>query len=295
MSNRNLKEIPITTLYLSDVPINSLGLSTLYIDLNSCFATTEQQARPLLRGRPVGITNRLVSNAHIIAASLEAKNRGVKVGMRIGEAKHVCPEIIMAESEPGKYFYVHEKLKKIMDDYSNVIIMKSIDEGLIDLNSAPQSVTSRNVFELTSEIKTRIKAEIGGYMRCNIGLSSNRFLAKLAAELHKPDGMDVILPEDVTAGGIEIPSNIRDVFSKLSLKDLPGINDRMEKRLNTYRIYTPLDFLDTIEEALVKQVFHGIDGTKWYKRMRGVEVDDRIDEIKTVGRQFVLAPGMTEE
>lgn len=249
----------------------------LYIDLNSCFATIEQQARPMLRGRPVAITNRITPNACIIAASYEAKARGVKVGMRRMEAEALCKDLIFAETEPDKYIFVHEKLKRIMQDYSANVVMKSIDEGIIDLAEAPPHIKERNRYEIGYEIKQRLLTEVGDWMRCNVGIASNRFLAKLAGELHKPDGLDEITPK-----------NQRDIFATLKLTDLPGINVRMERRLNAVNIYTPLQFLDADEETLVKLVCKSIDGSKWYRRLRGIEVDDVLYGIKSVGRQYVL-------
>ena len=250
---------------------------TLYIDLNSCFATIEQQSRPMLRGRPVAITNRLVPNSCIIAASYEAKAKGVKVGMRTREANALCPDLIYAETEPDKYIFVHQKLRKIMSDYSLAVTMKSIDEGVIDLSQAPAHIYTRDRHELGLEIKQRLKAEIGCHMRCNVGIASNRFLAKLAGELHKPDGLDEITPD-----------NQRKIFATLKLTDLPGINVRMEARLNAVGIFTPLQFLDADEMTLVKLVCKSIDGHKWYRRLRGIEVDDYASDIKTVGRQYVM-------
>src|SRR5207237_3560398 len=84
----------------------------LHIDLNSCFATVEQQARPLLRGRPLGVTNRLTKNACVVAASYEAKALGVKVGMTFSEAKLLAPNLIMVETDPPKYHYVYQILVK---------------------------------------------------------------------------------------------------------------------------------------------------------------------------------------
>lgn len=257
--------------------MSELKNDTLYIDLNSCFATIEQQCRPMLRGRPVAITNRLVPNSCIIAASYEAKAMGVKVGMRTCEAEILCPGLIYAETEPGKYIFVHEKLRRIMADYSPAVVMKSIDEGVIDLSQAPASIYARNRYELGREIKQRLKDEIGCHMRCNVGIASNRFLAKLAGELHKPDGLDEITP-----------ANQREIFATLKLTDLPGINVRMQARLNAVGILTPLQFLDADEMTLVKLVCKSIDGHKWYLRLRGIEVDDFTSDIKTIGRQYVM-------
>src|SRR3954470_3195827 len=86
----------------------------LHIDLNSCFATVEQQARPLLRGRPVAVTNRLTKNACVVAASYEAKTLGVKVGMGYADAKLLAPDLIMVETDPPKYHYVYKELVRIM-------------------------------------------------------------------------------------------------------------------------------------------------------------------------------------
>ena len=249
----------------------------MYVDLNSCFATIEQQSRPMLRGRPVAISNRITPNSCIIAASYEAKARGVKVGMRRSEAILLCPDLIFVETEPDKYIFVHQKLRDIMESYSPIVVMKSIDEGLLDLTESPKHIRQMPHAELAQEIKTRLRTEIGCWMRCNIGISSNRFLAKTAAELHKPDGFDEITAE-----------NQRQVFSTLKLTDLPGINLRMQARLNAVGIFTPLQLLDADERTLVKMVCHSIDGTKWYKRLRGIEVDDWVSDIKSIGRQYVL-------
>ena len=255
----------------------NLPLKTMYIDLNSCFATIEQQARPMLRGRPVAVTNRLTPNACIVAASYEAKALGIKVGMRRMEAERISKDVVFVETEPDKYIFVHKKLRKIMEDYAPDVVMKSIDEGVLNLALSPEHIQNAPNPELVAEIKSRLRNEVGNYMRCNIGISSNRFLAKLAAELHKPDGYDEITPH-----------NQREVFSKLKLQDLPGINVRMEARLNAVGIYTPLQFLDADEETLVKMVCKSIDGHKWYQRLRGLEVDDWVSDIKSIGRQYVL-------
>lgn len=264
---------------LGDKTISELGFTILYVDLNSCFATTEQQARPKLRGKPVGIVNRIAEHSTLIAASIEAKALGIKVGMRVEEAKAIVPNIIFAETEPSKYIYVHNKLKDILKTYSPNVVMKSIDEGLVDLSEAGKDIRNRTPRELALEIKQRLKDEVGSYMKCNVGFSYNRFLAKLAGELHKPDGMDCITHD-----------NIREVFSHLKLTDLPGINKKVEKRLKTYSINTPLELLDAEEETLRVQVMGSIEGTKWYFRLRGTEVDERDESTKTIGRQFVLPP-----
>lgn len=249
----------------------------MHIDLNSCFATIEQQARPMLRGKPVAIVNRRTDKTAIVTASYEAKAKGVKVGMKLREAKLLCPDIIALESDPPKYRYVYHKLLDIMRDYSAHVTMKSIDEGIIDFHDSPAAISGRDLEDIGREIKQRLKDEIGVWMRCNIGIATNRFLAKTAAGLHKPDGLDVITP-----------SNIHDVLGELKLTDLTGIAWRNQHRLNSVGIYTPLEFLDADVVTLQKVVFKSVVGRWWYRRLRGWEVDDVTTDVKRVGRQYVL-------
>lgn len=249
----------------------------MHIDLNSCFATVEQQARPLLRGKPVAIVNRRTDKTAIVTASYEAKAKGVKVGMKLREAKILCPDIVALESDPSKYRYVYHRLLDIVRDYSAHVTMKSIDEGVIDFHDSSQAIAGRDLVEIGYEIKQRLKDEIGVWMRCNIGISTNRFLAKTAAGLHKPDGLDVITSH-----------NIREVLGELKLTDLTGIAHRNEHRLNSVGIYTPLQFLDADPVTLRRVVFKSVAGEWWYKRLRGFEVDDVETQLGRVGRQYVL-------
>src|SRR3954467_4151233 len=146
---------------MAHLPISKARPQILHIDLNSCFATVEQQARPLLRGRPVGVTNRKTPNACVVAASYEAKREGVKVGMTFNEAKNLVPSLIMVETDPPKYHFVYQKLINIMSSYSPKIGMKSIDEGIIDFNGTRKFVNQRSLAEIGHEIKRRLKAEVG--------------------------------------------------------------------------------------------------------------------------------------
>lgn len=249
----------------------------VHIDLNSCFATIEQQSRPRLRGKPVAIVNRRTENTAIVTASYEAKSYGVKVGMKFREAAKICPGLIALESDPAKYRYVYHKLLDIMNDYSAHVRMKSIDEGVIDFHESTASMQARDLKDVGMEIKQRLYSDVGSVMHCNVGIGPNRFLAKMAASLHKPNGLDVITHE-----------NLRDVYSTLELTDLTGIAGQNQKRLNAVGIYTPLEFLDASPEVLHKMVFKSVCGDEWHRRLRGWEVDKRDHPLKTVGRQFVL-------
>lgn len=260
-----------------DGRLNTSQPLVMHIDLNSCFATVEQQARVMLRGKPVAVVNRRTDQTMIVTCSYEAKARGVTMGMKLRDAKKICPELVGVESDPTKYRYVYHKLLDIMNDYSAHVTMKSIDEGIIDFTQAPDVIKNRGLEVIGMEIKQRLREEIGIAMRCNVGIATNRFLAKTAASLHKPDGMDVITHE-----------NLRTVLGGLKLLDLTGIAERNERRLNSVGIMTPLDFLDASPKVLHDGVFQSINGEQWYQRLRGWEVDDITTETKRVGRQYVL-------
>lgn len=249
----------------------------MHIDLNSCFATVEQQARPMLRGRPVAIVNRRTEHTMIVTASYEAKAAGVTLGMKLREAKKLCPDLVGLESDPPKYRYVYHKLMDIMRDYSAHVRMKSIDEGVIDFHDAPRGIRERGLEEIGREIKHRLREEIGCAMRCNIGIATNRFLAKTAAGLNKPDGLDVITAD-----------TLRQTYAKLKLTDLTGIAHRNEARLTAVGVHTSLEFLDADARLLRTMVFKSINGNQWHQRLRGWEVDKVDYDLKTVGRQFVL-------
>lgn len=246
----------------------------MHVDLNSAFATIEQQARPILRGRPIAIVNRRTVHTCIVAASYEAKALGIKVGMGFVEASRLCPALIAVESDPNKYRFVYRKLMAILNDYSPHVVMKSIDEGVMDFHNIPNL---RPLVEIGYEIKQRLRDEIGVAMRCNVGIGPNRFLAKTAAGLHKPDGLDIIDSH-----------NLREVYESMKLTDLTGIAGAMEKRLNAVEIYKPIEFLDASRVALQKVVFKSIAGSQWHDRLRGYEVDDIVNTTKTIGRQYVL-------
>lgn len=249
----------------------------MHIDLNSCFASIEQQSRPLLRGKPVAIVNRRTEHTAIVTASYEAKEKGVKVGMRLKEAQLLCPDIVAVETDPPKYRFVYHRLLRIMQDYSAHVTMKSIDEGVIDFNHADETTKARDLVAVGHEIKQRLKDEVGVWMRCNIGIATNRFLAKTAAGLHKPDGLDVIHAD-----------TIRNTLETLQLTDLTGIASRNEARLKSVGIMTPLQFLDAEVEVLHKIVFKSVVGEWWYMRLRGFEVDDGETQMRRIGRQYVL-------
>lgn len=259
-----------------DFPTNTAIPTIMHIDLNSCFATIEQQAHPHLQGRPIAIAAYPTPGGCILAPSIEAKKLGIKTGMRVWEGKKIYPNLIIRTTDTILIRDVHRKFKKICLEYSPDVVPKSIDEVVINFSKTP--AFNRGLINIGLEIKKRFRVEIGEWISCNVGISTNRFLAKTAASLHKPDGLDVIDYK-----------NLEKVYEKLTLTDLTGINTRYELRLNLTGIYTPLEFMKASDNYLRKIVFKSIVGHYWYLRLRGFEVDDFKSTRKSFGQDYALA------
>ncbi|MFH0864086.1 MAG: hypothetical protein V1858_03295 [Candidatus Gottesmanbacteria bacterium] len=258
-----------------DLPLNHSQPGIMHIDLNSCFATAEQQANPLIRGKPVVVAAYTTASGCIISPSIEAKKLGIRVGMQVRDAKMICQEIIVLPPDPPKYRDIHIKFNQIFRDYSPNVSPKSIDEAVIDFTGT--RAFKRGLINIGKEIKTRMKQEIGVWISASIGISTNRFLAKLAASLHKPDGLDVINYQ-----------NLEEIYRQASLLDFCGINTRFQARLNASNIFTPIDFLQAPLDLLRHQVFKSIIGYYWYLRIRGWEID-AIDFVrKSYGQSYAL-------
>lgn len=255
--------------------INTASPTIMHIDLNSCFATVEQQAYPHLRGKPIVVAAYQANHGCILSPSIEAKKLGIKTGMKVYEAKQIFPNLIVRDTDPNMVRDVHSRFMKIFRNYSPRVIPKSIDEAIIDFS--PVFSNDTNLIDIGKEIKNRIKKEIGEWILCNVGIATNRLLAKLASSLHKPDGLDLI---DHT--------NLLQVYSSIGLTDLHGIGSRFEYRLTSYGIKTPLDFFQAEVNFLKKNVFKSITGYYWHLRLHGFEVDDFESVQKSFGQEYSL-------
>lgn len=258
-----------------DLNLNGAPATVMHLDLNSAFASIEQQNRPHLRGLCVAVAPYVHETSVIISASREARARGIKTGMRVFEALPKLPELLVVEPHPQEYRAVSAKLLALLDDYSPDVLPLSIDEAVVDLAATPSS--SRSHADLGSEIKQRLAGEVGDWLTCSIGFGPNSFLAKTAAGLTKPDGLETI-----------DASNLVSTFARLALTDLTGIAAANATRLRANGIWTPLDFLAASASTLRHQVFNSIVGEAWYLRLRGYEVDFHTHATKSVSHSHVL-------
>lgn len=254
---------------------NSAPPSIMHIDLNSCFASVEQQANPFLRGKPVAVAAFNSPRGCILAASVEAKRWGIKTGMRVKDGKELFSKLIVLTPDPLKYRCVHLAIKKIVSDYTDDFLPKSIDEFVLNLKDRP-CLRGKTIYDVGREIKQRIKAEVGEWLTVSIGISTNRYLAKIASNLKKPDGLEEINK-----------NNFLNIYSKLALTDLTGIKSANASRLNGMGIYSVLDFYNASVWKL-KASFHSITGLYWYERLRGFEVDDFISKRGSYGNSVAI-------
>lgn len=260
-----------------DLPLNTARPLIMHIDLNSCFAIIEQQANPLYRNKPLVVAAYDSPGGMILASSYEAKALGIKLGYSVRDARQVCPKIIVLTPDPQKYREANKRFKKILFEYTNNVVPKSIDEFVVDLRNSPSVNNGKTMEEIGYEIKDKIKSSIGCYVTVNVGIGTNRFWAKTAANLHKPDGMDVM-----------DASNARDIYKILGLRDLNGINFRYEARLNQNNIFSPTQLFNASADTLKKRVFKSKVGSDWYYRLRGWEIDDVICGRKSFGHSYAL-------
>lgn len=245
----------------------------MFIDMNSFFASCEQQVNYWLRGRPVAVCVYTGKFGCVISPSIEAKKKGVKTGMRLNEAMQLCPDLVPLETHPNRYREFHIKIIAVIRQYCEDVIPKSIDEAAIDLSSYKLIYKNRVDYEkLAYKIKKDIREKVGDWMKCSIGIGPNAFLAKLGSDIKKPDGLVVITPE-----------NIDSILATLKLTDLPGIGRGMEERLTKAGIHTPLQLRHTKPDYL-RVACKSIVGYYWYQRLNfeDVEIDTAYKGYKSM-------------
>jgi DNA polymerase-4 len=243
------------------MPLNKGRPLIMHVDMNSCYATMEQQSNPMLRDRPVAVCAYTKAWGAVISPSVEAKQAGVKLGMRVIDAQRICPDIAIIQMYPPLYMDAHMRFKRIFKDYSPNVYPKSVDEAVIDFSGTP-AAKGRDLESIGREIKQRIRDEIGEWVRVNVGIATNQCLAKLAAGFNKPDGLTIINH-----------LNLVETLNRVDLIELPGINRRYKARLWMAGIHSPVEFLESPMWRLKHEVFQSINGYYWYLRLRGWELD----------------------
>jgi DNA polymerase-4 len=255
--------------------------SFLHIDLNSFFASVEQQLHAEYRGKPTAVVPTLADTTCCIAASYEAKALGIKTGTQVGEAKKICPSIILVCGNHAEYAEYSHQIAKAVERVCPVAHTPSIDEMVCQLIGRERQPPAARKISLA--IKQAIRDDVGETLRCSIGMAPNRYLAKIASDMQKPDGLIGLLP-----------SQLPRAIAHLELRDLPGIGARTEVRLNAKGIRTMAELLALDRQGMHK-LFDSVWGDRMHHWLRGEVTGDDGAPVasgiqKSLGHSHVLAP-----
>jgi DNA polymerase-4 len=245
----------------------------LLADMNAFFAAIEQQCNPALRGKPVLVCGNPTTRTIVTAASYEARPFGIKSGMPLGEALRACPRAILVEGDPAKYVDTARRLQEMLLQFSPDVEVFYIDEAFVEL------LPCQDPLVVAKEFKKQLRAEFG--LTCNVGIGPNKLVAKLAAELKKPDGLVWIKQADIP-----------QVFETLPVSELCGIGPRIESRLNALGIYT-LGQLGRAPRAALRAYFGHFWGEMLADMGRGIDNAPVVSclwtpEVKSMGHSYTL-------
>jgi DNA polymerase IV len=254
-------------------------VSWLFVDLNSYFASVEQQDRPELRGKPIGVVPMLADTTCCIAASYEAKAHGVKTGTMVADARRMCPNIVFVEGRHQIYVEYHHRIVEAVESCLPVTAVMSIDEMACRLMGRERPLLA--ALELGRKVKSTIREGVGPMMQSSVGLATSRYLAKVASDMEKPDGL-VALTLDV------LPEALR----RLTLRDLPGIGVKTEERLNGKGIKT-MDDLLKLDCEQSGDLWGSVWGERLWHWLRGEDFEmSDTEHLKSISHSHVLAPEM---
>ncbi len=251
-------------------------LRWLYFDLNSYFASVEQQLQPELRGRPIAVAAVHTDSTAAIAASYEAKAYGIKTGTPIWEAKAMCRDLVVVPARHEEYVRFHHAIIAEIEMHVPVTAVCSIDEVACRLMDNENAVSQ--VEALAARIKAGVAANVGVCLKSSIGVAPNRLLAKIASDMMKPDGLTIL--DHATR---------HEKLCRLKPGDIPGVGRNMEKRLAAKGVVDMARIL-----ALSPREAHDVWGNVWGERLywllRGADLPERPVQRRTIGHSSVLSP-----
>ena len=226
----------------------------IHIDMDAFFASVEQLDNPDLKGKPIVVGGTVEQRGVVAAASYEVRKYGIHSAMPTSQALKLCPNLIILPVRISRYSEISKQINKIFYDYTPEIEPISLDEAFLDVTGSINLFGSAE--KIGKEIKTRIKKELK--LTASVGIAPNKFLAKLASDLEKPDGFVVITEE-----------NKQEILDPLPISKIWGIGKITAKALKTKGINTvkqlrtaPIEILKTIlgnQAANIQMLAQGID------------------------------------
>jgi DNA polymerase IV len=244
----------------------------LYLDFDSYFASVEQLLDPRLRGRPVAVLPLISEHTCAIAASREAKTYGIKTGTPVKEARKLCPHIIFRAARHDVYVKLHKRTLEVIDTVVPIAAVRSIDEVACEL-LASESAQGRM---LAVNIKQALARDIGPTLTCSIGLAPTELLAKIAAEMQKPDGLVIIEPQDLP-----------HALYGLKLTDVPGIGRGNSTRLYSCGI-TDMQSLLRLPLHHARKIWGGVEGARMVAALNGYVVERTPTQKRMFGHSRIL-------
>lgn len=226
----------------------------LHLDMDAFFASVEELANPFLRGKPLVVCGDPAGRSVVSTASYAARPYGIHSGMSIAEARRRCPHAVFWPGDPEKYVHVSRRILEILKRFTSQVEPLSIDEAFFELTG--QVATLEQAAAVARNMKTTIQREVG--LTCTIGISRNKLLAKLASSQAKPDGLNVLPPEDFPAR-----------FHPQPVTVLWGIGEKTARRLETLDIRTVGELART-SPLRMKRIF-GVFGELMVKMAQGID------------------------
>lgn len=246
----------------------------IHVDMDAFYASVEQRDDPALKGRPVVVGGSPNSRGVVSTASYEARKAGIHSAMPLAEARRRCPQAIFLPVNGKKYRQVSQQIREIFLTYTPLVEPLSLDEAFLDVTGSTKLFGAAEEIALT--IKQRIQNELN--LCASVGVANNKFLAKLASDLEKPNGFVVVNPDSV-----------QEFLDPLPVNRIWGVGEKMLQRLDRLNIHTVYD-LRMVDQALLIRLF-GSWGNQIYCLARGI--DDRpvesIREAKSIGRETTFA------
>ncbi len=245
----------------------------IHVDMDAFFASVEQRDCPELRGKPVAVAHDEPRGV-VSTASYEARRYGVHSAMPVVSAKRMCRQLVLVPPHFDKYKAVSAQVHAIFHDYTDLIEPISIDEAFLDVTENKRNMPL--AVDIAKEIRQRIREEL--HLTASAGVSYNKFLAKIASDYRKPDGLTVIHPD-----------RAQEFIRSLRIEQFWGVGAKTAEKMHFMGIFTGRDLLECSQKHL-QEVF-GKAGTTYYNFARGIDLRPVESEYvrKSVGCEQTFA------
>ena len=251
----------------------------IHVDMDAFYASVEQMDNPDLRGKPVAVGGNEIRGV-VSAASYEARKFGVRSALSGALAKKYCPELIFVRPRFDRYKEISQKIRKIFYDYTDLVEPLSLDEAYLDVTQNKKGNPSASL--IAQEIRLRILNEVG--ISASAGISVNKFIAKVASDVNKPNGQKTVSPDDVIS-----------FLEDLPIRKFYGVGKVTTEKMYQLGIFTGLDLKSKPIEFLEKHF--GKSGAFYFNVVRGIHNSEvKPNRItKSVAAEHTFDENLTSE